>query len=69
MISYGLVDIELLNMFVHADLIRCILVLLNDILTMITFKNESVCDVSCGYYLLNSSINSLVRRIMFGYLF
>jgi hypothetical protein len=38
----------------------------NGILSLITFLNETVCEVGCGLYLLSSSITTLLITIMFG---
>jgi len=43
--------------------------LINGILSLITFKNESVRVVGCGLYLLGSSITTLFITIMFGFKF
>ncbi|CAF1154595.1 unnamed protein product [Adineta ricciae] len=40
--------------------------LINGILTLITFKNESVLEVGCGIYLLGSSITTILATIFFG---
>ncbi|CAF1490140.1 unnamed protein product [Adineta steineri] len=40
--------------------------LINGILSLITFKNESVRQVGCGIYLLGSSITTILTMIMFG---
>ncbi|CAF4597959.1 unnamed protein product, partial [Rotaria sp. Silwood2] len=38
----------------------------NGILSLITFTNKLVCQVSCGWYLLGSSNTTLLTTIMFG---
>ncbi|CAF2656454.1 unnamed protein product [Rotaria sp. Silwood2] len=38
----------------------------NGVLALITFKNKNICEVSCGLYLLGSSITTLLVTIFFG---
>ncbi|CAF3975438.1 unnamed protein product [Rotaria sp. Silwood2] len=40
--------------------------LINGILSFITFKNKTICEVGCGLYLLGSSITTLLTTIIFG---
>ncbi|CAF1130271.1 unnamed protein product [Adineta steineri] len=39
---------------------------IDSILTFITFKNKTICEVGCGIYLFVSSITTLLTMIMFG---
>jgi len=39
--------------------------LINGILSLMTFKNKSVCTVGCGLYLLSSSITTMIITILF----
>ena len=40
--------------------------LINGILSIITFKNKTLCEVGCGLYLLGSSITTLLITTIFG---
>lgn len=40
--------------------------LINGLCCLITFKNKSVHEISCGLYLLGSSITNLIVMILFG---
>ena len=47
--------------------IICMIIgLINGVLSLITFKNKSICEVGCGLYLLGSSITTILIVIMFG---
>ncbi|CAF1466728.1 unnamed protein product [Rotaria sp. Silwood1] len=40
--------------------------LINGILSLITFKSRSICEIGCGFYLLSSSITTLLTTFIFG---
>ncbi|CAF2755129.1 unnamed protein product [Rotaria sp. Silwood2] len=47
-------------------IVSMIVGLINGILSLITFQNRQVCEVGCGFYLLGSSITTLLTTVMFG---
>ncbi|CAF4654105.1 unnamed protein product, partial [Rotaria sp. Silwood2] len=47
-------------------IISIVVGLINGILSLITFQNRQVCEVGCGFYLIGSSITTLLTTIIFG---
>ena len=47
-------------------IIFMIIGLINGILSLITFKNKSICEVGCGLYLLGTSITTILVMVLFG---
>ncbi|CAF1225711.1 unnamed protein product [Rotaria sp. Silwood1] len=46
-------------------IISIVVGLINGILSLITFQNKQVCEVGCGFYLIGSSITTLLTTIIF----
>jgi hypothetical protein len=56
----------IIQMSLALTIIFMITGLINGVLSIITFKNKSICEVGCGLYLLGSSITTLLTMTLFG---
>ncbi|CAF4097641.1 unnamed protein product [Rotaria sp. Silwood2] len=61
------------SMIVKVSLVLTIIFMMigytNGILSIMTFKDKTICQVGCGLYLLDSSITTLLTTTMFGFKF